>query len=41
MDKSELLKKIKALADNGTGGEKVNATKMLAVLMKKYNISEK
>lgn len=41
MDKSELLKKIKALADNGTGGEKVNATKMLAVLMKKYNIGEK
>lgn len=40
MDKIELLNKIKALADNGVGGEKQNATKLLADLMQKYNIGE-
>ena len=40
MDKIELLNKIKALADNGVGGEKQNATKLLADLMQKYNIDE-
>lgn len=40
MDKLELLQKIKALAEKGSGGEKINAQKMLADLMKKYNIKE-
>lgn len=40
MDKLELLQKIKALAEKGSGGEKINAQKMLAQLMKKYNIRE-
>lgn len=40
MDKKELLKKIKALADSGVGGEKENAQRTLEQLMKKYNISE-
>lgn len=38
--KIELLKKLKALAEQGVGGEKVNAQRMLDQLMKKYNISE-
>jgi len=40
MDKQELIKKIKALADGGVGGEKENAQKLLAELMLKYNITE-
>ena len=40
MDKNELLKKLKTLAERGEGGEKLNAKKMLDDLMKKYNISE-
>lgn len=40
MDKLELLQKIKALAEKGQGGEKINAQKILAQLMEKYNISE-
>lgn len=40
MDKIELLKKLKALAERGIGGEKVNAAKQLEKLMKKYGISE-
>lgn len=40
MNKKELLKKIKALADSGVGGEKENAQKILAGLMKQYDISE-
>lgn len=40
MNKQELLKKVKALADFGVGGEKENAQRILAELMKKYNISE-
>lgn len=39
-NKLELIQKIKALAEKGSGGEKINAQKMLAQLMKKYNISE-
>lgn len=39
MDKLELIKKIKALAEQGTGGEKYNAQQKLEELMKKYNIS--
>ena len=35
----ELIKKIKALAEGGTGGEKKNAEALLNKLMKKYNIS--
>ena len=35
----ELLKKIKALAEGGTGGEKENAEALLNKLIKKYNIS--
>jgi len=35
----ELAKKLKALADKGVGGEKVNAEKMLNDLLKKHNIT--
>lgn len=35
----ELAKKLKALADRGIGGEKINAEKMLNALMKKHGIS--
>lgn len=38
--KLELIKKIKALADKGHGGEKINAQKMLDDMMKKYGIKE-
>ena len=41
MNKEELLKKIKALAEAGIGGEKKNAQEMLKKLMKKYKIKEK
>lgn len=40
MNKEELIKKIKALADRGIGGEKENAQKLLKELMQKYNINE-
>ena len=36
----EKLRKLKALAEQGVGGEKENAEKLLAALMKKHNISE-
>ena len=36
----ELLNKLKALADKGVGGEKVNAEKKLKQLMEKLGISE-
>ncbi len=39
-NKEELVKKIKALADSGVGGEKENAQKILTKLMKQYGISE-
>lgn len=35
----ELAKKIKALADKGIGGEKINAEKMLDSLLKKHHIT--
>ena len=35
----ELGKKLKALADRGVGGEKVNAQKLLHALLKKHNIT--
>lgn len=35
----ELAKKLKALADRGVGGEKINAEMMLNALMKKHNIT--
>ena len=35
----ELLKKVKALADQGIGGEKQNAEKLLASLMKKHGLT--
>lgn len=35
----ELAKKLKALADKGIGGEKINAEEMLQKLLKKHNIS--
>ncbi|MDY0277163.1 MAG: hypothetical protein RBQ97_03665 [Acholeplasma sp.] len=38
--KKQLLLKIKALAENGTDGEKVNAQKLLSELMTKYGISD-
>ena len=40
MDKIELLKKIKALADRGIDGEKSNATELYNKLLKQYNILE-
>lgn len=39
MDK-DLLKKLKALAEQGVGGEKDNAREMLDRLMEKYGVSE-
>lgn len=39
-NKEELLKKIKALADRGEGGEKENAQAILARLMEQYGITE-
>lgn len=38
--KMELLKKLRALAERGVGGEKETAERKLAQLMKKYNIEE-
>lgn len=35
----ELAKKLKALADQGVGGEKINAETMLNALLKKYKIT--
>jgi hypothetical protein len=35
----ELAKKLKALADKGVGGEKLNAEKMLNSLLKKHNLT--
>ena len=40
LEKTELLKKLKALSDRGVSGEKENATELLKKLMKKYGISE-
>ena len=40
INKEELIKKIKALAESGVGGEKENAQKLLAELMQKYDIKE-
>ena len=37
---NELLKKIKALAERGIGGEKENAEKLLKKLMQEHNIKE-
>lgn len=39
-NKTKLLAKIRALAEQGVGGEKVEAEKLLAKLLKKYNLSE-
>lgn len=38
--KEELLRKLKALAESGVGGEKINAQKKLGELMIKFGISE-
>lgn len=38
--KQELLRKLKALADGGVGGEKENAQRILRRLLDKYDISE-
>jgi hypothetical protein len=35
----ELAKKMKALAEKGVGGEKLNAQRMLEMLLKKHNLS--
>ena len=40
MNKQELIKKMKALADSGVGGDKNNVQKSLKELMLKYNIKE-
>ena len=39
-DKINLLKKLKELSERGVGGEKIEATKLLDKLLKKYNLSE-
>lgn len=39
MDKTALLKKVRALAEHGVGGEAENAEKLLARMMKKYGIN--
>lgn len=39
-DKNKLLRKIKALAEQGVGGEKSGAERILSKLLKKYNLSE-
>ena len=39
-NKTELLRKLKKLANEGIGGEKVSAEKKLNELMNKYGISE-
>lgn len=41
MNKKELLRKLRALAEQGVGGEKLNAQKKLEEMLKKYNISDK
>lgn len=38
--KTELLMKIKALADTGTGGEKLNAKRKLEQFMRRYGIKD-
>lgn len=38
--KHELLKKLKMLAEQGVGGEKINAQRLLASYMKKHGITE-
>lgn len=38
--KLDILKKLKALADRGIGGEKENSEALLKKLMKKYNIDD-
>lgn len=40
MNKEELIRKIKTLAERGFGGEKENAQKILQDLMRKYDIDE-
>ena len=40
MDKATLLKKIRALAERGVGGEADNAEEILRRLMEKYGVSE-
>jgi hypothetical protein len=40
MERDELLRKVKALAERGVGGEKQNAEAILSRLMKKYGVSE-
>ena len=41
MNKKELLRKLRSLAEQGVGGEKLNAQKKLEEMLKKYNISDK
>lgn len=40
MNKADLLKKVKALAERGVGGEATNAAEILEKMMKKYGITE-
>lgn len=40
MNKKDLLRKLKALAEKGVGGEKINAQKKLEALMQKNGITE-
>lgn len=39
-NKKALLQKLKALAEQGVGGEKINAQKLLNALMQQYGISD-
>lgn len=40
MNKKDLVHKLKALAEKGVGGEKINARKKLEALMQKNGITE-
>lgn len=40
MNKHEVLRKLRALAEEGTGGEKINAQRKIEELMRKYNITD-
>lgn len=39
-NREEILRKLKALADRGVGGEKVNAEELLKKMMAKYGVTE-
>ena len=40
MNKNELLRKLRAVAERGVGGERINAERKMKELMEKYGLSE-